>query len=270
MNKIFNNNPYIILGVHRSGTSLMSRIFDKTGIFMGINQNINSEADFFFKINKNLLKETNSNAYFFENSLKAFENKNFITEKTVFLKKHINKKIKFKFFGLKNYLKYAFENKKIKWGFKDPRTIIFFPIWAKIFPDAKFLIIFRNPIDVCMSIYYFEQKRWKQKLKKRPDLKFEMPLEKTFEVWKNFTEILIKLSEKENPNIISVKYEELRNTEVLKKIIKFTNSEINIEEISGMIKINPSNYKKPEGYDNLIELISKDELTKKLYPDLKF
>jgi hypothetical protein len=236
---------------------------------MGKNQNINKEAKFFFNLNNNALKENQATAYNFDIFLEKLKNKQFLNPLIERFEKKIKKQINYKFFGY-NKLFNFFQNNHIKWGFKDPRSVLLYPVWEKIFPDAKYLIIIRNPIDVSMSIYYFEQKRYLKKLKKRPDLKFEMPLEKAFEVWKDFTEILIKLSEKENPNIISVKYEELKNTEVLKKIISFTDSETDIEKISEMIKINPSNYKKPEGYDKLIDLISNDSLTKKLYPDLKF
>ncbi|MCF6365446.1 MAG: sulfotransferase [Bacteroidales bacterium] len=270
MKQVFDNKPYIILGVHRSGTSLMSRIFEKTGIFTGKNQNINNEAKFFFQLNNQTLKANNSTAYNFDTFLRKTQNENFLNEQAQRLKILVDKKIKSQFFGIRKVLKHQFTKEKIKWGFKDPRTVLLLPIWQKIFPEAKLLIIFRNPVDVCMSIYYFEQKRFLIKLKKRPNLKFEMQLEEAFKVWKSFTEILYATSKNNTHNTLIVRYEDLHKKEVIQKIIKFTESKIEEKEISEMIKSKTSNYEKPEGYNRLLEIVRNDNLVQKIYPDLEF
>jgi hypothetical protein len=38
------------------------------------------------------------------------------------------------------------------WGFKDPRVCLFLPLWRHVLPDAKILIIFRNPRDCAFSL----------------------------------------------------------------------------------------------------------------------
>ena len=38
------------------------------------------------------------------------------------------------------------------WGFKDPRTSLFLPFWNELLPDARFLLVFRHPIDVVLSL----------------------------------------------------------------------------------------------------------------------
>lgn len=265
--KNYHNSPYIILGVHRSGTTLMSTIFSRLGIFMGKNQNINKEAKFFFNLNNNALKENQATAYDFDVFLEKLQDEQFVSLLTKKFEKKIKKKINPEFFGYRAFLNY-FQNKQIKWGFKDPRSVLLYPVWKKIYPEAKYLIIIRNPIDVSMSIYYFEQKRYLNKLKKRPDLKFEMPLIRAFEVWKKFTRILLEISE--DKNILTVKYEELKNKETLDKIIQFCNSTTDSKEINRMIKINPNNYKIPDGYNELIKLVKKDTFVQKLYPALNY
>ncbi len=269
MKKIYTDSPYIILGVHRSGTTLMSDIFSRLGIFMGKNQNINKEAKFFFNLNNNALKENRATAYDFDIFIEKLKDKQFEKLLTEKFEKKIKKQINTKFFGYRKLLNY-FQNNHIKWGFKDPRTVLLYPVWEKIFPEAKYLIIIRNPVDVSMSIYYFEQKRYLKKLKKRPDLKFEMPLVKAFEVWKKFTLLLLEISENKNKNVLSVKYEELKNRNTLDKIIRFCDSDTDSEEINKIIKRKPSNYKIPEGYNQLIKLVKNDELVQKLYPELNF
>ncbi|NPA69079.1 MAG: sulfotransferase [Chlorobi bacterium] len=268
MNKIYKNNPYIILGVHRSGTTLMSKLFAKAGIFTGINQNINKEATFFFNINKKLLKENDSDAYFFENTLKNLKNEEYLNKKSKQLKKIINKDIYLKFFGIKHSLQYFLTGKLPEWGFKDPRTVIFLPLWSKVFPDAKYLIILRNPIDVCMSIYYFEQKRWLQKIKKRPDSEFNMHLLTAFEVWKNFTKLLTETPAEYPKQSLLIKYENLKEEKTLKKIINFLNSGIKPETLQKIIKNKTSNYEKPEDYENFIKIVKNDDFVKQIYPEI--
>ena len=40
-------NPIIIIGMHRSGTSMLSKILEYSDIFLGNNKDINNEALFF-------------------------------------------------------------------------------------------------------------------------------------------------------------------------------------------------------------------------------
>ena len=42
-------NPIIIIGMHRSGTSMLSKILEDSDIFLGNNKDINNEALFFKK-----------------------------------------------------------------------------------------------------------------------------------------------------------------------------------------------------------------------------
>ena len=43
--------PIIIIGMHRSGTTMLSKILENSGVFLGNNKDINNEALFFQKIN---------------------------------------------------------------------------------------------------------------------------------------------------------------------------------------------------------------------------
>ena len=53
-------NLIIITGMHRSGTSMLSRILERQGIFMGSQKEINNESIFFLKINTWLMSSINS------------------------------------------------------------------------------------------------------------------------------------------------------------------------------------------------------------------
>ena len=44
--------PFVIVGMHRSGTSLVSRILDQSGVFMGLDLQEDHESRFFIELNK--------------------------------------------------------------------------------------------------------------------------------------------------------------------------------------------------------------------------
>jgi hypothetical protein len=39
------------------------------------------------------------------------------------------------------------------WGWKDPRTCLFFELWEPILPAARYLLLYRHPIDVALSLW---------------------------------------------------------------------------------------------------------------------
>ena len=47
-----NHYPIIITGMHRSGTTLLSKILEKNGVFIGRYKEINNESKFFLRINR--------------------------------------------------------------------------------------------------------------------------------------------------------------------------------------------------------------------------
>jgi hypothetical protein len=38
------------------------------------------------------------------------------------------------------------------WGFKDPRTSLFLPLWDRLLPEAFFLLVYRHPVEVALSL----------------------------------------------------------------------------------------------------------------------
>src|SRR5699024_9525406 len=49
-------SPIIIIGMHRSGTSLLSRIFEHFQIYMGRKKDFHNESQYFQQINKWIIK----------------------------------------------------------------------------------------------------------------------------------------------------------------------------------------------------------------------
>jgi hypothetical protein len=65
-----------------------------------------------------------------------------------------------KIFGYRRSLKGWWLRHRVKsgkpWGWKEPRTTLFAQSWLRIFPDARFIHVVRNPLAVALSIRHRE------------------------------------------------------------------------------------------------------------------
>ncbi|MBN2896747.1 MAG: sulfotransferase [Campylobacterales bacterium] len=144
--------PIIIIGMHRSGTSMITRFIQEIDYFLGDSLDINHEANYFIRLNEWILRQTNStwdNPYNFKFlPLTVEEHLKKVCEQ------HLEQHDRVKYLGLKNYFSYSnIKNIDFNWGWKDPRNSITLPIWKSIFPNAKIIHIYRNPFDVAISLY---------------------------------------------------------------------------------------------------------------------
>ena len=164
MDYIAENNPLIISGIHRSGTSLLSKILENQDIFIGRYKDINNESIFFQNINNQIMYEYNSS---WDNPKSIFKSKSSINLDVLISKiKFIlnNPLNNYQYFGASNFFrKNNFKSLMYNWGWKDPRNIFTLPLWLKIFPKAKVVIMIRHPYDVSNSLIYRNEKN-KRKL----------------------------------------------------------------------------------------------------------
>lgn len=143
--------PLLIVGMHRSGTTLLSRFIDEINIFTGSRKDINNESEFFIKLNDWVLSQYNAS---WDNPYNFFF-KNDELDKLIItgVKRSLRLVSSYRYWGLINTLKgNSFTHPNQPWGWKDPRTSITLRIWLKIFPDAKIIHIHRNPLDVAKSL----------------------------------------------------------------------------------------------------------------------
>lgn len=161
--------PLIILGMHRSGTSMTVRLLSDLGIFMGRWLSRDDEAVYFQRLNRIIYNSVQADWSNIDQLLGFIHDQKFITQQTNMLKNQITGEKLYlfgypglaDFFGLKLYRKLDI-SRLPAWGWKDPRTTLTFPIWLNIFPNAKWLHIIRNGIDVAISIHRRSLKQQKK------------------------------------------------------------------------------------------------------------
>lgn len=153
-----NGSPIIILGMHRSGTTMLTKILESMGLFVGDKKRKNYEATFFQHINKWLLYQANTTWDFPTNF--RYVDTDYNKSLLPYVKEYLGSPLRIKYWGKKNFVKsVGFENAPFPWAWKDPVNCITIDFWKTIFPDAKLIHIYRNPIDVAESLRLREGKR---------------------------------------------------------------------------------------------------------------
>lgn len=146
-------SPVIVIGMHRSGTSLLTRTLEELGFFMGANTTRNQEARFTNAINDWLLAQ--AGAYWFtpepiDDLLRDDTSRPLIE---TYLTGVVAGPACLRFLGLRRYLRYrSLYQVAEPWGWKDPRNSFTLPVWLGIFPQARVLHIMRHGVDVAASL----------------------------------------------------------------------------------------------------------------------
>ena len=234
--------PVIIVGMHRSGTTMLSKILEELGVFMGWRKDENNEALFFLRFNEWVLKQANAtwdNPYNYTLADEDF--KNLMTN---LAERYIRSIRRIEYLGLIKGLKYrSLKELDFPWGWKDPRNTFTLDIWLKVFPDAKIIHIYRNPIDVAESL----RKRTK-KLKRgfewtwKKEIKFllmkgyiwfgdSQRVENIYEgikLWEDYVNRVFVLEKESNLKVLHIKYENfLENPMItLEQILEFIGIDI--------------------------------------------
>jgi len=163
--------PVIVVGMHRSGTSMLTRFIQDLGVFMGKDLSENDESKFFMDLNRWLLFQAGASW----DVPKTVDHMDpiFVRRSADLAKRRLGSFLSGQYLGFSRFLKYRKVcNIGEPWGWKDPRNTLLLPVYQKLFPDARIVHIHRNPIDVAVSLQKRELKipkregfNWKERLK---------------------------------------------------------------------------------------------------------
>jgi hypothetical protein len=135
-------SPVILAGMHRSGTSLIAGFLHRSGIDMGealvapdsANPRGYNEDCGFVEFHTEILQQAHGSAWYAPAPVSC--DPQVETAARALLLERAGKG---------------------RWGWKDPRTCLFLELWRKLAPDAKFVMVFRNPFAVVDSLHRREQ-----------------------------------------------------------------------------------------------------------------
>lgn len=190
--------------MHRSGTTLLSQLFNQAGIFQGVFRDHNSEAFHFLSINQQTLAksgrdwldpaEPNESDYYSISAEELYA-------------------IHFQACPNLHKLKWLLNH---SWGWKDPRNTFTLPMYLKLFPKAKVIHVIRNGMDVALSLKQRNAAGGEVVDKRLNDLSFN------FKLWETYVEkgSTYKGTVK---HFLEIKYEDLlnKNSAVIDSIEKW-------------------------------------------------
>lgn len=234
------NDPVIVLGMHRSGTTLLARILLDLGIFLGTSLTNHNESEYFLKQNEWLLRLAHGgwdNPMGFQNLLDEEETR---TKCLGELKKKINGlQFRFSYLGLGNFTGFS-KKSDLLWGWKDPRTTITWPLWKTLFPSAKCIFITRNGVDVANSLVVRENKRLGHIHNPFFSLRCTR-LENAFALWEEYNEFFLKNQVNDpHAHVLQIRYEDL-----LADPVPW------VDKITGFLGVTIDESKKPSIYENI-------------------
>ena len=135
------SSVFIVTGMHRSGTSLTASLFQKVGVDIG--NKLVGPAD--------------------GNVKGHFENVDFVEFHKSVLRSHGIDELGCTFektipvaAEYVEIAKRAIEQNQLPhkhWGWKDPRTALFWDFWLNLLPEANFICVYRSPWEVVDSLY---------------------------------------------------------------------------------------------------------------------
>lgn len=138
--------PVCIAGMHRSGTSMIAKLLDSCGLYLGPQNDLIPAATdnpdgfwenaHFVAINDSVLKAVGGSWDMPSASHPAKWDEH---SEIAALKQRANELI-------------ASFNNKEPWGWKDPRSCITLPFWQSLIPNLKVVICLRHPLEVAKSL----------------------------------------------------------------------------------------------------------------------
>lgn len=144
-------SPLVIIGMHRSGTRLLADILDRLGVFMGADQQADSESVTFMLINESIFHQCGA---FWSEPMSA----HFVLAQPELQERLAASARAALAAQLGNYLgrsglrpgPTAAETRPFGW--KDPRNTFTLPVWRQVFPNLRALHIIRHGVDVAASL----------------------------------------------------------------------------------------------------------------------
>jgi hypothetical protein len=152
-------DPVVVIGMHRSGTTLLTRILSRLGIFMGHKLQATDEPIFFRDLDNRLLSIAHAAWDMPLNVSYLLENENYKKRIINYMISEVASiRFLYSYVGIKNAWRY-FGPQKIRWGIKEPRMTILWSLWKEVYSNAAFIFIHRNGTDVAASLYQREKKQ---------------------------------------------------------------------------------------------------------------
>lgn len=195
--------PIIVVGMHRSGTSLLTQLLGLMGVHIGDRKSSQFEAYTFRHVNAALLDAVGCTWANPEPLLARLSEPGYVEQATAkartLLEEHAG------LFGV--------TPDGSRWGWKDPRTTVTLPVWRAIYPEAMVIHVERGGLAVALSVYRRElailkRRALRLKFGGQRGWLFPPTLARSYRLWEVYTRAALA-EEPRWAHWTSVKYEAL-------------------------------------------------------------
>jgi hypothetical protein len=237
------SDPLIVIGMHRSGTSLLAKLLQRSGVRMGSDRNIHGESDFFRELNKFLFRAAHAEWDYPQPLLLLLE----VLELRRALEEQLRSRCAS--WATRPYLGWArflrsprLEAQSDRWGWKDPRNTFTLPLWIEMFPNARVLNVYRNGVDVAESLVARERRRVTRIHNEIRSCRC-LDHERAFELWTEYVEMSLRVAGDLAPDRVHhIRYESfLEQPEAgLRRLAAFLELELSDAELRALaVEVEP-------------------------------
>jgi hypothetical protein len=147
--------PVIILGAHRSGTTATARALELLGLQIGQQLDSHREPKPLQRLHENYLERLGAAWHNPAPFVESIQTQAGERESLDYLRRHTEREFA-RTFGYRRNLRGLWLLARLRtgaaWGWKEPRTTLFAPLWLQLFPNALVVEVIRHPLTVAMSI----------------------------------------------------------------------------------------------------------------------
>lgn len=131
----------ILCGMHRSGTSLVANVLREAGLDIGTRDDVglgvgqprgHFEDRDFFRLHEAILAASGRSCFTADDSSPGEVAPVFEERARALIAARADRPF---------------------WGWKDPRTCLFLDLWDRLLPQARYLFLYRHPVDVALSLW---------------------------------------------------------------------------------------------------------------------
>lgn len=145
--------PVIVIGMHRSGTSMLTRALQGFGLFMGRGTSRNEECAWTNALNEWIFRQASATWERPEGVDSLLADARVRELVRDYLTGITDGPAAMRYLGLRGWLRWrGMHAISEPWGWKDPRNTFTLPFWLEVFPDARVLHITRHGVDVAESL----------------------------------------------------------------------------------------------------------------------
>jgi hypothetical protein len=148
--------PVIVIGAHRSGTTLVVGMLKALGLFVGKKKDVNHEALFFVRFNEWLMHRSGATWDHPEPVRELFTSEHAADARALAqacADAMIRSPYTVSYLGWTRFLRQRrLDRLSFPWAWKDPRSTFTLPLWLECFPEAKVIHVMRHGVDAAQSL----------------------------------------------------------------------------------------------------------------------